>query len=157
MSATPAPAEQHVGAAGITYGGMRDAVDRVLRGVDSEVLARLREQGIDEATVGAMLPLDIAAMSLDESVGLVRFLLDLTVRALEFGGRHAFQGTGGPAEIATIAAEEGFRWVQRKPAQDDNPVTHRQLPAKPLAVAMETPADIRLPSTYTVVGGPMAA
>ena len=137
------------GAVGITYAGMRDAIDRVLHGVDSEVLDHLRKQGVDAAVATRLLPLHLATMTLDESVDLAGFLIDLTVGALRFGGEYAFQGTGGPVEIATVTAE-GFRWVQRRPPQDANPVTDRQLAATPLAVALDTPVDIHLPSTYTV-------
>lgn len=104
---------------GITWGGQREFVDRLLRGYDTRVLDILRRELAPEAVaqierefdrMGMNLPLGI--MPLQDCIDTAILFLRTTIDAqrLTLGVR----GCGGAIDIATITRPEGFRFVQQK-------------------------------------------
>ena len=58
------------------------------------------------------IPMVTAAMPIQDSIDLVSFLVESTIKFSKFAPGAAT--VGGPMEIAAITKHEGFRWVQRK-------------------------------------------
>ncbi len=142
----PDPVEHHAGALGVTYGGMREFIDRLLQGYDDRLLVEdmaLRQH--------LLTPLALATMTLRDAVDLAGFLIRTTVDAQRFAGNFGFVASGGPIDVATITAADGLRFVERKPAETFGPesVTRRQRAARP-AVVMSVPDDIAHLASYTV-------
>jgi hypothetical protein len=119
----PAPVEYNPGPDqfGITWGGQRDVVDRLIQGFDPRLVAILTASlGLDQAQTAkltqALQPLQMAiplqAMALQDCVDLAIFFIRTTISAqrLTVGVR----GCGGPIDVATITRREGLRFVQRK-------------------------------------------
>lgn len=104
---------------GITWGGQREFVDRLLRGYDHRVLQILKnelgpektsdlEQKLDQ--LGMKLPLGV--MPLQDCVDAAILFLRTTIDAqrLTLGIR----GCGGAIEVATLTRTAGFQSVQQK-------------------------------------------
>jgi hypothetical protein len=119
----PTPQEQNAGQAqfGITWGGQREFVDRLLRGYDNRVLDIARAsmnldpgqvQGLETALTAVQMQIPLAAMPLQDCVDLALFFVRTTIagQMLTVGLR----GCGGPIDVATITRRENFRWVQKK-------------------------------------------
>jgi hypothetical protein len=119
--ATPEERSGGAGEFGITWGGQREVVDRLLRGYDVRVLRMVQEHlsiGPDkmaevEAKL-AMLTMQIPfqMLPLQDCIDLAIFFVRTTIAAqtLTIGLR----GCGGPIDIAVITPEKEFRWVQEK-------------------------------------------
>jgi 20S proteasome alpha/beta subunit len=118
----PAPREVNPGVQfGITWGGQRDFVDRLLRGyheklpdVVAKALSLTKEQ--KQTLLSALSPLDmkvpLQAMALQDCVNLAIFFIRTTMDAqnLTVGVR----GVGGPIDVAVITGTRGIEFVQRK-------------------------------------------
>jgi hypothetical protein len=117
----PRAQAQELDAFGITWGGQREIVDRLLRGYDERTMVIAAEAlRLSEAQVGQLrtaleplqMQLPLPAMPLQDCVDLAILFVKTTVEAqrLTVGVR----GCGGPIDVATITREEGLRFVQRK-------------------------------------------
>lgn len=122
----PQPAavvEQHPGpdAFGITWGGQRELVDRLIQGFDPRVLqivsntlhatpAQMTQLGQNLLALQMAIPLQ--AMALQDCVDLAIFFIRTTISGQKL--TVGIRGCGGPIDVATITRREGLRWVQRK-------------------------------------------
>jgi hypothetical protein len=123
----PDPIEHYgtFGEFGITWGGQREIVDRLLQGVDSrlgEALNAATLQPADRQKLQSVInqikmPIPLQAMPLQDCVDLAIFFIRTTISAqrLTLGLR----GVGGPIDVATITRQEGLRFIQRKQIQGE--------------------------------------
>ena len=134
------PEEQHRGALGITWSGMRQFVDVLLHGFDSRLI-------VPEASdLYATLALD--EMTLSDCADLARSLAQITIDMVRFSGRFGFQGAGGAIDVATITAEAGFQYLELK--EPGARVERRQFTSAAPEPVVSAPEDIGRPATYTV-------
>ena len=115
--------------AGISWGGMGEALQRIVLGFSSglfEVLADVGQaQGqpqVSAREVAAQLnkllvaklqaPVVFAPMPIQDAIDLGRFLVHATEMFSRF--TPGSQSVGGPIEIAAITKHEGFKWISRK-------------------------------------------
>jgi hypothetical protein len=103
---------------GVQWIGMREALDRLVRGYSATVYAQLVKSGVPEAEAAAFLSnLPVAqlvnpGMPLQDAIDLVNYLVEVTNGFVRFApGAPAVHP---PTDIAAITPHEGFRWVQRK-------------------------------------------
>ncbi len=117
------PTEQHSGPGefGITWGGQREVVDRLLQGYDERVLAVVQQAlslasadvvKLKDALRPLSLELPLQAMPLQDCVDLAILFLKTTVEAQRL--TVGIRGCGGPVDVATITREGGLAFVQRK-------------------------------------------
>lgn len=121
---------------GAVWRGQSDVVNRIVRGVDLELLWRLAAVNDMDDRVEAVMPLldecgyripfdsmnlqdgiDFAVLCIRTTVDVQRLTLGPFATAPEF----SWPGVGGPIEIATVTTAEGFRWVQRTAVQGERP------------------------------------
>jgi hypothetical protein len=106
---------------GITWGGQREFVDRLISGYDNNALAIIQKTCSVDATkipdlmkelqtLQMKIPLD--TMALQDCVDLAIFFIRTTIigQQLTIGLR----GCGGPIDVATITRRDGFRYIQKK-------------------------------------------
>jgi hypothetical protein len=100
------------------WAGAPEALNRLFRGISSQVYAGLVGSGIpstemDKFLAGLTLePLVQSAMPLQDAIDLVRYMAEVTVGFVKF-----IPGpptVAEPTDVASITKHEGFRWVQRK-------------------------------------------
>ncbi len=143
----PEPVEHHAGTFGITWGGMREFIDRLLQGYDNRVVVEDKDV---RAELQTAFPL--ATMSLQEAVDLARFLIRTSVDAQRFIGRLGLQGAGGPTNAATITAQDGLCRVldvQQRAPMSALPVRRRcDTGARP-TIVLDVPEDIVRLASYT--------
>jgi len=119
----PTPTEQqpNPGEFGITWGGQRDVVDRLIQGFDHrlpEITAttlHLQPQQVEtllQSLRVLQMSLPLAAMPLQDCVDLAIFFIRTTITAQRL--TVDIRGCGGPIDVATITRREGLRFVQRK-------------------------------------------
>jgi hypothetical protein len=118
----PAPVEQNATPDfGITWGGQRELVDRLVQGYDfrlPDIVASTLQLTPDQqaALLVAFQPLQMAlplpAMPLQDCVDLALFFVRTTISAQRL--TVGIRGCGGPIDVATITRREGLRFVQRK-------------------------------------------
>jgi 20S proteasome alpha/beta subunit len=114
----PEPVAQHVSQDfGITWGGQREYVDRLIQGFDPRLMDFLKSQTslppeLDEFLLQMQMQIPLPAMALQDCVDLAIFFVRTTIDAqkLSFGVR----GCGGSIDVATITRKEGLKFVQRK-------------------------------------------
>jgi hypothetical protein len=106
---------------GITWGGMGEAINRLLLGWGTALPSVLQQVGLSpQVAQGAMngiraslmVPLAGPAMPVQDAIELAEFLVDTTIKFIRFAP--GAPTVGGPIEIAAITKHEGFRWVRRK-------------------------------------------
>lgn len=106
---------------GITWGGQREIVDRLLRGYDHRLPEILKSalalsDKQERAVLGALDPLQMSlplqALPLQDCVDLAIFFIRTTMSAqnLIVGVR----GVGGPIDVATVTRREGLKFIQQK-------------------------------------------
>jgi len=119
----PTPVEQHAnpGEFGITWGGQREWVDRLIQGYDHRLLDIVSKTlGLNSdqrnAVMKALEPLSMGiplqAMPLQDCVNLAIFFLRTTISGQNVSV--GVRGVGGPIDIATITRAEDLKPVQRK-------------------------------------------
>ncbi|MCL5075726.1 MAG: hypothetical protein M1136_08815 [Chloroflexi bacterium] len=119
----PPPVEQHLATDvfGITWGGQREFVDRLIQGYDHRLvdivtralnLQAAQAQGLLQALGQLQMALPLAAMPLQDCVDLAIFFIRTTISAQRL--TVGIRGCGGPIDVATITRREGLRFVQRK-------------------------------------------
>jgi len=120
----PTPLEQqpNPGDFGITWGGQREFVDRIVKGYDEKILQivsktlNLKPEQIQllkdvlDKELQMALPLQI--LPLQDCVKLAIFFIRTTMTAQEL--TVGVRGVGGPIDVATITRNEGLKFIQRK-------------------------------------------
>lgn len=115
---SPEPKEQHIndGAFGITWGGQREFVDRLLLGSDPRFLDSLEKNGVDPKLINNLVNLTrmqipLEAMALQDCVDLALFFVRTTINAQNLSV--GIRGCGGAIDVATIT-RDGLKFVQKK-------------------------------------------
>jgi 20S proteasome alpha/beta subunit len=121
---------------GAVWRGQSDVVTRIMRGSDIELLERLAtaHKVVDELdALGPLLDacgyrIPFESMNLQDGIDLavlcIRTTIDvqrLTLGPVATSPEFSWPGVGGPIEIATVTASQGFRWVQRTLLQGERP------------------------------------
>lgn len=113
---------QHENGFGLTWGGQREIVDRLLQGFDEKLMgiAKTTLKLPDDQTdslykalkSNLQMPIPIQAMALQDCVDLAVFFINTTIlgQNLTVGIR----GVGGPIDVATITRRDGFISIQKK-------------------------------------------
>lgn len=119
---TPGPVAQQAGPGefGITWGGQREIVDRLIQGFDGrlgDVLNKLnltpeQTQLLAPVLAQIQLPIPLQALPLQDCVDLAIFFLRTTITAQKL--TVGIRGVGGPIDVATITRQDGLRFIQRK-------------------------------------------
>jgi hypothetical protein len=122
IPASPTPRVQHqmVEEFGITWGGQREIVDRLLNGYDERLGVFLRNlnisseesQQLSRVFEELQLPLPLQAMPLQDCVDLAIFFIRTTISAQKL--TVGLRGVGGHIDVATITQKDGLRFIQRK-------------------------------------------
>jgi len=123
MPSSPTPVEHQAapGDFGITWGGQREIVDRLLQGYDHRLPDILRaalkltpkqQKVLLQELEPLRMLLPLQALPLQDCVDLAIFFIRTTISAqnLVVGLR----GVGGPIEVATVTRREGLQFVQQK-------------------------------------------
>jgi len=147
VPASPAPVEHHAGAFGISYGGQKEYVDRLLRGYDGLLVVEDKDLQNDLQT---SLPLD--TMSLLDCAALALFLIRTTIDMQRFIGEFAVQGTGGPIDAVFGTAAGGLHYMRQKASAPIGPGsrTLRRYNAMRPVVAIDVLPDVSRVASYTV-------
>jgi len=123
IPSNPIPIEQHgkPGEFGITWGGQRQFVDRLLRGYAPGLpeliknAINLKPAQMSELTK-ALQPLQMSTpvqmLALQDCVNLAIFFIRTTIEAQELSV--GVRGVGGEIDVATITRRDGLHFVQRK-------------------------------------------
>lgn len=114
----PKPVEQTKdGEFGITWGGQREYVDRIIQGYDHRLINLLKSKDLlsselDESLLALQMPIPLDAMALQDCVDLALFFVRTTINAqnLSFGIR----GCGGEIDVAVITRGEPLQFIQKK-------------------------------------------
>lgn len=123
----PTPVEQNPGSFGITWGGQREFVDRLIQGYDARLWELLkREAQLDDNDVQTLkgacsdlqMKLPLNAMALQDCVDLALFFVRTTIAAQEL--TVGVRGCGGHIDVATVTRREGLQYVQRKKIRGEN-------------------------------------
>ena len=111
---------------GITWGGQRELVDRLIKGYDPRLVEYLAQAwSLTEEQKNAMptiaQPLELYFpynfMALQDYVDIAIALLRTTIEILRLTAYE--RGCGGPIDVATITRRDGLRFVQRKEVQGE--------------------------------------
>lgn len=119
----PQPVEQYsgVGEFGITWGGQREFVDRLIQGYDHRLpaiaqaclsLNPQQEQLLSTNLGQLQMNIPLLAMPLQDCVDLAMFFIRTTITAQRL--TVGIRGCGGPIDVAIITRREGFRFIQKK-------------------------------------------
>ena len=119
----PEPIEQNPGPDqfGITWGGQREIIDRIIQGIDSQLAQALpgalglnpqQAQTFNQLIASASFPIPIGILPLQDCVDLAILFIRTTIDAQKLGV--VLRGVGGPIDVATITRREGMKFVQRK-------------------------------------------
>ena len=140
----PTPVEQHPGGLGLTYGGQREFLVRLIQGFD----ARLHDclVGSVEGLDAVQMQLRLSTFTLQESVDFATFLVRTTIDAQRFIS--GLRGVGGEINVATITAADGFRFVQRKEPRGDAPLQWHNIGTADGGVTDSPPDGVR-PAAHT--------
>ncbi len=109
-------------AAGLTWGGQGEAIQRLLLGYGLELPIFLAKNlGVPQDDIPALedvltkqlvIPLFQPPMPIQDAIDLVAFFVDTTIKFSQYAP--SAPTVGGPIEVATITKHEGFKWVSRK-------------------------------------------
>jgi hypothetical protein len=118
----PDPFEQNTGDQfGITWGGQREFVDRLIQGYDSRLVEVVTNAlNLDANQVVTLtqeltpfqMAVPLQAMPLQDCVDLAVFFVRTTISAQEL--TVGLRGCGGPIDVAVIRRREGMTWIQQK-------------------------------------------
>jgi hypothetical protein len=109
---------------GITWGGQREFVDRLLNGYDVGILKVLQnEYNFDEEKltkfqkdlVKFKFQVPVQFLPLQDCVDLAVFFIQTTIYAQN--PSVGIRGCGGSIDVATITRSEGFKYIKRKEIQ----------------------------------------
>jgi hypothetical protein len=119
----PSPIERNPqpGEFGITWGGQREFVDRLLRGYDPQLpelikntlhLQPAQVSSLEKALRPLQMSTPIQMLALQDCVNLAIFFIRVTIEAQELSV--GVRGVGGEIDVATITRRDGLQFVQRK-------------------------------------------
>lgn len=119
----PKPCERHPGDEfGVTWGGQREYIDRLIRGFDDSLPAKVQhsygQSGehnrrlFQEIARASQLPIPFQFLPLQDCVVLTIFLIRTTITLQKW--LVSPRGVGGAIDVATITRTEGYRTVQQK-------------------------------------------
>ena len=105
---------------GITWGGQREIVDRMILGYDLRVPQLLMQAGLNQQKVGEIqkllstlnLQIPIQFMTLQDCVNLANLFIRTTIDAQEL--TVGLRACGGAIDIAIITNNEAFKFIQEK-------------------------------------------
>jgi hypothetical protein len=127
IPSAPDPKEtQDMNNFGITWGGQREIVDRLLAGFDTRVLnvakdvLSITDDEVKRLVIGLaplQMPIPVQYLALQDCVNLALFFIRTTIEAQKL--TVGIRGVGGPIDVATITRTDGFSWVQRKQLQGE--------------------------------------
>jgi hypothetical protein len=128
VPSSPTVIEQNPNGFGISWGGQREIVDRLLQGYDSRIMQIAQQTlNLDATQVAAFaaaamplqLPIPIEFMPLQDHVDLAKFMIRTTIdgQTLTVGLR----GCGGPIDIATITRKDGLCFIKKKQITANGP------------------------------------
>lgn len=115
---------------GASWRGQTDVISRLVKGVDMNALAAAaqadgKQQHVEDlrqtfAGIEYLIPFN--AMSLQDAVDFAIFAIRTTIdtQRLTYGllrSPGSWPGVGGPIELTTVTATDGFGWVQRTEIQ----------------------------------------
>ena len=120
---TPEPSEQYQdpGLFGITWGGQREFVDRLIQGYDyrlPEILSKAINLTPEQIPImkqvldSLHMQLPLAAMPLQDCINLAIFFVRTTIAAQKL--TVGIRGCGGPIDVAIITRRQGLNFVQQK-------------------------------------------
>jgi len=116
----PVAQQAGVGEFGITWGGQREIVDRLIQGFDGrlgETFGKLNLTPEQNALLTPVLnqiqlPIPLQALPLQDCIDLAIFFIRTTITAQKL--TVGIRGVGGPIDVATITRQDGLCFVQRK-------------------------------------------
>lgn len=119
----PEPTQQNArpGDFGITWGGQREIVERLLQGYDHRLLGIAKQvldldngsvQKLADGLKQLQMALPLVAMPLQDCVDMAIFFIRSTIMAQQLS--LTVRGCGGPIDVAIITRRDGLRFVQRK-------------------------------------------
>jgi hypothetical protein len=124
----PVPTEQQVnpGDFGLTWGGQREVVDRLIRGYDHRLIEIASQIGISQPQIQQLqlasqplqMAIPLAAMPLQDCVDLAIFFIRTTIAAQHL--TVGIRGCGGPIDVAVVTRRDGLKFVQRKEVAGEN-------------------------------------
>ena len=124
IPSNPAPTETMPGAGmfGLTWGGQREYVDRLLRGFDDRLpllsqqflhLPEAQRESLKQHLTNTLgLPIPYQFLPLQDCVNLAIFLIQATMKIQSWAT--GLRGVGGAIDLATITRTEGFDAIQQK-------------------------------------------
>lgn len=122
IPSNPAPIEQTPGNQfGITWGGQREFVDRLIQGYDHrlpDIMSRAlnmdaqQVQAMRQALTPLRMQIPLMGMPLQDCVNLAIFFIRTTIMAQRL--TVGIRGCGGPIDVAIITRRDGFEFIQRK-------------------------------------------
>lgn len=126
----PNPKEMHPGMTqfGITWGGQRETVDRLIRGYDVRVIKTVSKElnlntkqikDLGQKLSPLQMPIPVRILPLQDCVDLAIFFIRTTIEAQRL--TVGIRGCGGPIDVATITRLEGFKFVQEKQIHGELP------------------------------------
>jgi len=117
----PDPVEQSPDRFGITWGGQREIVDRLIQGYDHRLpqiisqtlrLDENQRRTLLDALKPLQMQIPLIAMPLQDCVDLAMFFIRTTIIAQKL--TIGIRGCGGPIDVAIITRREGLKFIQRK-------------------------------------------
>jgi len=127
LPSNPSPIEQSAGmnTFGVTWGGQREIVDRLLMGFDAQILNTIFNilepdpnkipQVMAELQAKHQLQIPLDVMAIQDCISLARLFISTTINTQEL--TIGLRGCGGPIDIAVIQRGKDLRFVQRKEAK----------------------------------------
>src|SRR5690606_18465730 len=107
---------------GITWGGQREIVDRLIQGFDVRVIPIIsqtlnlnpaQQQQLNNLLVlNLQLPIPLNVMALQDCINLAKLFIRTTIEAQEL--TIGVRGCGGPIEIAVIKRQEELKYIKHK-------------------------------------------
>lgn len=106
---------------GMSWGGQRDIVDRLINGYDVKLPDILKQTlGLNQEEINnvknSLVPLHMQipynALPLQDCVDLAIFFIRTTISAQKL--TIGIRGCGGPIDVAIITRREGFKFIQKK-------------------------------------------
>ena len=121
IPSAPTPQEMNPNDFGITWGGQRELVDRLMRGYDENALSIIqRALGLNNSQLlqmkQALAPLQmqfpVQVLALQDCIDLAIFFIRTTIQAQSL--TTALRGVGGPIDVSVITRTQPFTFVQEK-------------------------------------------